>query len=116
MRSSALSYLVPRVQDIFFFSVFVAVLLLGNRMLNMDGDLPRHILVGQVIAQTHKIPATEPFAYPYQNIPYVSHEWLSDLFLFKIFSLTGLAGTIVVSATVLATAFYRLFVVRLKHF
>lgn len=109
MRSNALSYLIPRVQDIFFFSIFAAVLLLGNRMLNMDGDLPRHILVGQVIAQTHKIPTAEPFAYPYQNTPYVSHEWLSDLFLFKIFSLTGLAGTIVVSATILATAFYLLF-------
>jgi hypothetical protein len=116
MRSRLLWYLFPRLQDIFFISIFLAVLLLGNRMLNMDGDLPRHILVGQVIAQTQKIPSTEPFAYPYQNIPYVSHEWLSDLLFFGIYSLTGLAGTIIVSATLLATAFYLLFRTSVERF
>jgi hypothetical protein len=85
-------------------------------MLNMDGDLPRHILVGQVIAQTKEIPDTEPFAYPYQNIPYVSHEWLSDLLFFVIYSLTGLAGTIVASAAILATSFYLLFRTAVERF
>ncbi len=85
-------------------------------MLNMDGDLPRHILVGQVIARTKEIPATEPFAYPYRNIPYVSHEWLSDLLFFGIYSMTGLAGTIVVSATILATTFYLLLRNSIKRF
>jgi hypothetical protein len=78
-------------------------------MLNMDGDLPRHILTGQVIAQTKAIPATEPFAYPYQGFPFVSHEWLSELLLYGIYSLSGLPGIVVVSAILLATAFFLLF-------
>ena len=116
MRSKLLFYLIPRIQDIFFISIFLAVLMLGNRMLNMDGDLPRHILVGQVIAQTKEIPVTEPFAYPYQNIPYISHEWLSDLLFYGIYSLTGLSGMIVASATILATAFYLLFRYSVERF
>ena len=66
--------------------------------------------------QAKEIPVTEPFAYPYQNIPYISHEWLSDLLFYGIYSLTGLSGMIVASATILATAFYLLFRYSVERF
>jgi hypothetical protein len=61
MKSSFLMRLLPRIQDMFFISLFVAVLLLGQRMLNLDGDFPRHLLTGKYILENRTIPTTELF-------------------------------------------------------
>ena len=106
---SILEYLFPRLRDILFISIFIAVMLLGGRMLNMDGDLPRHLLTGKFILETRNIPTTEPFAYPYQGRPYVSHEWLTDIIFYLIYSFFGLTGIVILSAILLATTFYTLY-------
>ena len=103
------SYFLPRLQDILFVAVFIAVMLLGPRMLNMDGDLPRHILTGKFIIETKTVPTTEPFAYPYQGRPYVSHEWLTDIIFYLIYQSTGLTGLVFLSALLLATTFFLLY-------
>jgi hypothetical protein len=107
MKSSIAQKLLPRIQDIFFISFFVAVLLLGQRMLNLDGDFPRHLLTGKYIFENRTVPNRELFIYPYLNQISVSHssEWLSDLIFYLTYSLTGLAGVIALSAGLLATAF-----------
>ena len=43
--------LLPGLQDIFFTAIFLTVLLFGQRMINLDGDLPRHLLMGRYILQ-----------------------------------------------------------------
>jgi hypothetical protein len=99
----------PRLQDILFFAIFLAVLALGPRMLNMDGDLPRHLLTGRVILETKSIPTVEPFAYPYEGQPYVSHEWLADIIFYLIQNYLGLAGLVILSAALLASTFASLY-------
>ena len=99
----------PQLRDILFFAIFVAVLALGPRMLNLDGDLPRHLLTGRFILETKSIPTTEPFAYPYEGRPYVSHEWLTDVLFYLIFDTFGLAGLVVLAAALLAFAFTLLY-------
>jgi hypothetical protein len=88
-------------------SLFVAVLLLGQRMLNLDGDFPRHLLTGKYILENRTIPTTELFIHPYLNRPNVSHssEWLSDVIFYSIYLYTGLAGVVALSAFLLASAF-----------
>lgn len=105
MRSKLPAYLLPQLRDIFFIVIFVSVLALGNRMLNLDGDLPRHLLTGKYVLQTRSIPATEPFAYPYTGRTYVSHEWLADVAYYLIYSVFGLAGIVVFGGLLLATTF-----------
>lgn len=105
MRELPFQKLLPKIQDIFFIAIFSMVLLLGNRMLNLDGDLPRHLLTGKYILQTHQIPRTEPFIYPYQGRPYISHEWLSDLIFYLIYISLGLTGIVVLSAILIASTF-----------
>lgn len=105
MKSTSQNWLIPRIQDIFFVAIFVAVLSLGNQMLNLDGDLPRHLLMGKYILQNRMIPTTELFVYPYLNQPYVSHEWLTDVLFYLIYSSLGLAGLVALSALLLATTF-----------
>jgi hypothetical protein len=99
----------PRLQDILFFAIFLAVLALGQRMLNMDGDLPRHLLTGRVILETKAIPMVEPFVYPYEGRPYVSHEWLTDVMFYLIQNYLGLAGLVILAAILLASTFTLLY-------
>ena len=95
----------PQLRDILFFAILLAVLALGPRMLNMDGDLPRHLLTGRFILETKSIPTTQPFAYPYEGRSYVSHEWLADVIFYLIQKTFGLAGLVVLAAILLASAF-----------
>lgn len=97
--------LLPRLQDIFFIAIFGAVLSLGQRMLNLDGDLPRHLLMGKYILQYKTIPTTELFIHPYLNQAYVPHEWLSNLLFYILYSSWGPAGLVLIAALLLAAAF-----------
>jgi hypothetical protein len=99
----------PRLQDIFYIALFAAVLLLGGRMLNLDGDLPRHLLTGKYILENKTIPSTELFIYPYLNRPYVSHEWLANVIFYAAYQLAGLAGIVALSAFLLASTFTLLY-------
>jgi hypothetical protein len=109
-------HLLPRLQDILFITIFVAVLLLGPVMLNLDGDLPRHLLTGRLILESRSIPTTEPFAYPYQGKPFTSHshDWISDSIFFLVYRLAGLAGLAILSAFLLATTFSILYSYSIK--
>jgi len=105
MKSNLRLWFLPRIQDIFFISIFIAVLLLGQRMLNLDGDLPRHLLTGKYILETRSFPTTEPFIHPYFNQPYVPHEWLTDVIFYIAYTYAGLAGTVALSALLIASTF-----------
>jgi len=109
MKPNSLMRFLPRLQDILFFAIFLAVLALGPRMLNMDGDLPRHLLTGRTILETKSIPTVEPFAYPYEGRPYVAHEWLADIIFYLIQNYLGLAGLVILSAALLASTFTSLY-------
>ena len=111
MKSNLPLRLLPRIQDVFFISIFVAVLLLGQRMLNLDGDFPRHLLTGKYILENRIIPTTELFIHPYLNQPNVSHssEWFSDVIFYTLYLYAGLAGVVALSALLLASTFSLLY-------
>jgi hypothetical protein len=104
-KSNPILPYLPQLRDILFFAVFMVVLVLGQRMLNMDGDLPRHLLTGRTILETRSVPRAEPFAYPYEGRAYVSHEWLADVILYLIQNTLGLAGLVLFAAILLASTF-----------
>ena len=105
MESSRAVRFFPRIRDIFFIAVFVSVLLLGNRMINLDGDLPRHLLTGKVVVENLKIPTTELFIYPYENQPNVSHELIAQIIFYLIYSFAGLPGLVLLAAILLSSTF-----------
>ncbi len=109
MKPVSQTNFLPKIQDIFFIAFFFAVLVLGNRILNLDGDLPRHLLMGKYILQTGSVPTTEQFIHPYLNRHYVSHEWLADVILYGIYFFTGLKGIVLFSAFTLASTFYLIY-------
>jgi hypothetical protein len=102
-------WFLPKVQDIFFLLFFVAVLAVGTQMLNLDGDLPRHLLMGRYILEYKSIPTTELFIYPYLGQPYVPHEWLTDVVFYLVYSISSWAGLVLLAALLLATTFTLLY-------
>lgn len=99
----------PRLQDFLFIIIFSTVLLMGNKMLNLDGDLPRHLVTGKYILQNGGLPENEPFVYPYQDRQFVSQQWLAGVIFFTIHQLAGLSGIVIFSALILAGVFTLLY-------
>jgi hypothetical protein len=108
-QSSIKLIFLPRLKDVVFLIVFLGVAILGNQMLNADGDLPRHLATGRLILETGRIPISEPFVYPYLGQPYVPHEWLFGVIFYGIYQLLGMPGLVLGSAFLLATAFMLLY-------
>lgn len=106
---SIANYLLPRVRDILFLLVFAAAMAAGWRTLNSDGDLPRHLLMGQVIIESHSIPQQELFSYVYEGRPYVAHEWLADVIYYLSYRALGLKGVVFLTALMIATTFLVLY-------
>lgn len=106
MNSPRMIKFLPRLQDIFFAALFFAILLLGSRMLNLDGDLPRHLLFGKIILEERSVPNSEPLIYPYEGRHYVSHEWLVQVIYYLVYSAFGLKGLVFLAAILLSGAFY----------
>ena len=99
----------PRLVAVLFILLFLGSLSLGPRMLNVDGDLPRHLLLGKVVLETGSPPAREIFSYPYENRPYASHEWLADVIYYLAYLRLGLDGVVLVAAVLIAATFALLY-------
>ncbi len=97
--------ILPRLRDILFFSIFAAVLLLGPRLFNLDGDLGRHITIGRHILAGLKIPTTDIFSHTLSGRPLTPHEWLAQVIFAAAHAALGLGGPVLVTALVIAISF-----------
>jgi hypothetical protein len=99
------TFILPRLRDILFLSIFTAVLLLGPRMLNADGDLPHHLAVGKYVLQGHLPPIVDIFSYTRNGVPIAPHKWLSGVFFYLAYLIFNERGIVILSAFLLATTF-----------
>src|SRR5215212_6187929 len=95
----------PRLSAVLFIILFSSALTLGPRMLNIDGDLPRHLLMGKFVLETGAPPAQEIFSYVYENRPYVAQEWLAGVIFYTADLLLGLNGVVLLAGILIASAF-----------
>jgi hypothetical protein len=99
------AFVIPRLRDILFLSIFVAALSLGPRMLNADGDLPHHLAVGKYVLQGHLPPINDIFSYTRNGVPIAPHKWLSGVFFYISYFIFDERGIVILSAILLATTF-----------
>jgi hypothetical protein len=97
--------MMPRFADFFFVLVFLSALATGPKMLNIDGDLPRHLLMGKVVLETGVAPTQEIFSYVYENKPYTPHEWLADVIYYALYTGFGLNGVVLLASILITTTF-----------
>jgi len=55
--SVLISYLLPRLRNILFGSVFATAVFLGPTLFNRDGDLGWHVAIGNFILDARTIPS-----------------------------------------------------------
>jgi len=97
-----LSIMIPRLGEIFFIAIFAALIGLGPRMMNIDGDLGRHLTLGNYIIDNRDIPTEDIFSFTKTGDPLTPHEWLSDLFFALIYRVAGLNGVVWLTALIIA--------------
>ncbi len=99
-------YLFPSWGALLWMSAFFGALALGRQMINTDGDLGRHITVGNYILDNGVIPVRDVFSYTMAGQPATPHEWLAQVIFALSHRLMELNGPVLVSSLVIATAFW----------
>jgi len=93
-----LAYLLPQPRDILFIGVFFSMLLGGPRLFTNDGDLGRHITIGNYILDTGIIPTSDVYSHTMYGERLVSHEWLSQVIFALAHRAMGLSGDVFIAA------------------
>ncbi len=75
------------------------------QILNADGDLLRHLTIGNVILTTRQIPTHDLFSHTLPNAPVILHEWLSELVFAMVHRAAGLNGVAWLTAIVIAVTY-----------
>lgn len=103
------SYFIPRTRDLLFIIQFFSVLASATVMLNGDGDLPRHLLMGKYVLEGNSPPTTEIFAYPYADREYVPHEWGTGVIFYTLYRTFDLGGVMFLAGLLVAGTFLLIF-------
>lgn len=74
----------------------------GPRSLNVDGDLPRHLTMGEFVLESG-FDGVDTFAYSTTG-PYEGMEWLSQVVLALAHRVGGLAAVVILAGLVIATS------------
>lgn len=80
----------PSLPDLVFLGLALLVPLgLGKQLLNSDGDLGRHLRVGEYML-THGLLQKDLFSFTKLGEPFVGYEWLSEVAFASVYRLGGL--------------------------
>ena len=96
--SSVLAYLLPQPRDILFIGVFFSMIFGGPKLFTNDGDLGRHITIGNYILDTGIIPTRDIFSNTLPGQRLVPHEWLAEVIFALAHRVMGLSGDVFVAA------------------
>lgn len=94
--------LLPSLEILLFLLVFYISLFFMPDMLNSDGDLGRHITVGEYMLDTGGVPNRDVFSHTRFDAPLVLHEWLSEVVYALAHRAAGLNGVAWLTALLLA--------------
>lgn len=88
--------------------VFVLMLLIftGTAQPITDPDFWWHLRTGQYIVETRRIPYTDIFSTLRFGSEWVTHEWLSEVFIYSVFRTLGYGGLIAIFSILITAAFW----------
>ena len=104
----------PSVEVLVFIIVFFLSLFVMPNLINGDGDLGRHITIGEVLIDTRTMLREDNFSHTMLGKDLILHEWLSDLIFALIYRAAGLNGIAWMTAVVIAST-YALLTYGLKY-
>lgn len=71
-----------------------------------DPDFWWHLRTGQLILETHAIPRADVFSFTARGGEWVTHEWLTEVLMYKTYSLAGWGGLVVLFSLVMTAALW----------
>jgi hypothetical protein len=86
--------------------VFMALIFILAVQPITDPDFWWHLKTGQYIFETRSIPHTDIFSSLRFGSEWITHEWLSEVFMYSVFRKLGYGGLIVVFSGVIIAAFW----------
>lgn len=84
--------------------LFVSIFVMAAQEIT-DPDFFWHLRTGQLIWETRSIPRQDPFSYTVQGRSWTTHEWLTEVLLFGLYSLIGQRGLILAFALLISLTF-----------
>jgi hypothetical protein len=103
MRHIKLSH--PSLPDLTFVGLALLVpFALGKQLLNSDGDLARHLRVGEYIL-SHGLLRVDVFSFTKGGQPFIGYEWLSEVAYATVYRLGGLPAVAVVCGLLIALTY-----------
>src|SRR5215813_2912362 len=85
----------PSVADIFFLCPFLFLALKGGSNLLNDADTGYHIRTGEYIIRNLTVPQYDIFSNIEPPLPWVAHEWLSEVIMALVHRFSGLTGVVI---------------------
>lgn len=67
-------------------------------------DLGRHLLMGEIISDTHSVPKTNLLSYTYPNFPFINHHYLSEVLFYIITQIVGINGLLIFMTVIVVSA------------
>jgi len=89
-------------RNLFLIILFSSIFYLSLRPI-IDQDFWWHLRTGQLMEQTKAILRVDPFSWTARGNPWITHEWLSELFIYQIFEL-GSYQLLTITFSLLITA------------
>ncbi len=99
-------FLFPSVTDLVFIMLAIAVpLVRAHSMLNSDGDLARHLRVGNYILDHHGLFYHDFLSYTVFGKSFIPYEWLSEVTFALVDRLGGLPAVVIFTALIIALTY-----------
>ena len=96
----------PSLFDIIFIIWAIAIPVgFGNRLLSSDGDLARHLRLGETMLAQGAVLQVDDFSHTAREKPFLAFEWLSEVVFAMAHRAGGLAGVAVFAGLLLALTF-----------
>jgi len=92
---------------IFVLFVFLLILSYSARFNLIDPDFGWHLRTGQLILE-RGVPKIDWYSHTMPNFPWIDHEWLTDVFIYKIYSIFGYQILMAVFLIIFTLAFITL--------
>src|SRR5512137_2118101 len=89
--------------------LFVIALFLGLFAMILrpvaDPDFWWHLRTGQLITETGSPPRTDPFSYTKFGEPWITHEWLSEILIYRLYQIGDYGLLVFIFSVIITTAF-----------
>jgi hypothetical protein len=92
------------IRDVAVFGALMAVFALALKPV-VDNDLFWHLATGRYIWATGHIPLVDPFSWTVPGRRWIAHEWLTELWLYPVYTHGGYGALMLAFAAIIAAAF-----------